>query len=247
MTLSYFDEIIEHLRTVEQKEAGSMEEATKVLVKAIENKKAIYAFGASHAGILAQELFYRAGGLMVVNPIFGREVLLDIEPVTFTSQMERLPGYGAALAKKTPFQEGDVIILHSVSGRNPVTIEIAMEARKLSVTVISITNLTYTKTVSSRHPSGKNLYEISDIVIDNHGEVGDAICRIPGLEQKVGPSSTVVGAAILNSIVVETVTRLKENGMENPPIFYSANMDGGDELNNELYEQYKDVIHYRFK
>lgn len=160
--------------------------------------------------------------------------------------MERLVGYGTALANKTPFKKGDVLILHSVSGRNPVTIELAMEAQKLGVTTIGITNMTYSKSVESRHPSGKNLYAFSDVVIDNHGDIGDGMCEIEGMDQRIAPSSTVIGATIVNTLVVETVKKLKQNGMENPPIFYSANLDNGDELNERLIKDYQDSIHYQF-
>lgn len=242
----YFDGVRELLETVESEEKESINQAVNAFVQAIEKKQSIFAFGASHAGMLTQELYYRAGGLMPVNPIFGESVLPNVEPVTHTSQMERLVGYGTALADKTPFTQGDVLLLHSVSGRNPVTIELAIAAQKLNLTVISITNLAYSKTVESRHPSGKNLYQFSDIVIDNHGHVGDSMCEIDGLNQRVGPSSTVIGAAIVNTIVVETVKRLRENGMEHPPIFYSANLDEGDKRNKDLIKEYKETIHYRF-
>lgn len=242
----YFKGIRHLLEVIENKEEQSIREASACLVDAIENKHAIFAFGASHAGILTQELYYRAGGLMTINPIFGDSILLDVEPVTHTSKMERLVGYGKALADKTPFQPEDVLILHSVSGRNPVIIDLAMEAKKKGVRLIGLTNLTYSKSVDSRHPSGKNLYELCDIVIDNHGDRGDSMCDIEGMNTKVGPSSTVIGAAIVNTLVVETVKTLKKRGMENPPIFYSANLDGGDELNHKLIEEYKDAIHYRF-
>ncbi|GAA0360308.1 SIS domain-containing protein [Alkalibacterium iburiense] len=242
----YFKGIREILDTVEKEEKEAIEKAVTVLTEAVEKKQSLFAFGASHAGILTQELYYRAGGLMVINPIFGESILLDVEPITHTSQMERLMGYGTALANKTPFKKGDVLLLHSVSGRNPVTIELALEAQKRGVTTISITNLTYSKSVESRHSSGKNLYAYSDIVIDNHGHKGDGMCEIEGLDQRVGPSSTVVGATIVNTLVVETVKQLKARGMEKPPIFYSANLDGGDELNKTLIEVFKEAIHYRF-
>ncbi len=242
----YFDRIRHLLDIVETKEKEAINRAVHALSQAILNKKSIFSFGASHAGILTQELFYRAGGLMNINPIFGREIMLDTEPVTHTSQMERLNGYGKLLADKTPFSKGDCLIVHSVSGRNPVTIEIALEAQKKGVTVISITNLDYSKSVSSRHPSGRNLHEYSDIVINNHGDIGDAACKIEGIDQKVSPTSTVIGAAIVNTIVAQVVADLVKNGMEKPPIFYSANLDGGDELNRKLYEEYKETIHYRF-
>lgn len=246
MVFDYFEGIKQLIDTVEKKEQASILKAVDCLVKAVENKQSIFAFGASHAGILTQELYYRAGGLMTINPIFGESVLLDVQPITHTSKMERLVGYGTALAEKTPFKEGDVLIVHSVSGRNPVTIELAMEAQNKGVTTIGLTNLTYSKSVDSRHPSGKNLFEYSDIVIDNHGHRGDGMCEIEGLDMRVGPSSTVIGALVANTLIVETVKKLKANGMEKPPIFYSANLDGGDELNQKLISEYKESIHYKF-
>lgn len=246
MQFQYFSEIRRLLGEVEAKESESMEKAVAALTKAVLGKRAIYVFGASHAGILTQEMFYRAGGLVVINPIFGSEVMLDTAPITHTSRMERLVGYGTLLAQKTPMQEGDVLIVHSVSGRNPVTVEVAMEAKKRNAIVICITNLTYSKSVTSRHPSGKNLYEVSDIVIDNHGEKGDACVAVKGIEQKVSPTSTVIGASILNSIVAATAQALVDAGLQTPPIFYSANVDGGDELNRKIYEEYKENIHYSY-
>ncbi|WAA13146.1 SIS domain-containing protein [Fervidibacillus halotolerans] len=242
----YLNRIRKILDTVEKYEKDAIRQSVEMITEAILKKHSIFAFGASHAGILTQELFYRAGGLININPIFARDLMLDTEPITHTSRLERLLGYGTILAKKTPFTEGDVLILHSVSGRNPVTIELAMEARKKGVSTISITNLAYSRSVSSRHESGKNLYEISDVVIDNHGDIGDATCEIEGVPQKIGPTSTVIGAAIVNTIVVEVVRNLVHQGVNPPPIFYSANLDGGDEQNKKLFEQYKESIHYRY-
>ena len=50
---------------------------------------------------------------------------------------------------------------------------------------------------------------------------------------------------MVNSIVSALTQRLVEKGLEKPPIYYSANLDGGDELNRHIYEEYKDVIHYK--
>ncbi|BDR57430.1 SIS domain-containing protein [Xylocopilactobacillus apis] len=244
--LEYMEHIKNIMSKVNDQEKDSINRAVDLLTKTTINKKSIYVFGASHAGILAQEMYYRAGGLMNINAIFGREVMLDREPITFTSKMERLEGYGKELAAAEPFTKDDVLILHSVSGRNPVIIDLAISAKKQGVKIISLTNLSYSKSVSSRHSTGKRLFEVSDIVIDNHGDIGDATCNIPNLNQKVGPTSTVVGAAILNSIVVEVCKELIKNGVEYPPIFYSANLDGGDKKNQELYVKYKNTIHYSY-
>ena len=175
MEFKYVNQIASLIDEVIREENGNMEKAVDVLYEAINNKKSIYTFGASHAGIMSEELFYRAGGLMLFNPIFGRELMLDTSPITMTSKMEQTPGYGEAIAKsRVDFKEDDVLIVHSVSGRNPVGIEIAKLAKEKGAKVIVLTNLTYSKTVSSRHPSGKKLYEFADIIIDNHGVVGDA-------------------------------------------------------------------------
>lgn len=247
MKFDYIDKILELIKIVQTEEKENMEKCVELLTKTIIGKKSVYTFGASHAGILSEEMYYRAGGLMMINPIFGREIMLDTSPITVTSKMERCVGYGTILASKVNFQKDDVLIVHSVSGRNPVSIEIAIAAKEKGVKIIGLTNLKYSKSVSSRHPSGKNLYEFCDIVIDNHGDVGDACVSIEGIDQKVAPTSTVIGATILNSIVAATAQNLVKKGMKRPPIFYSANIDGGDKLNEELYEEYKDVIHYRLK
>ncbi|KPI50228.1 sugar isomerase domain-containing protein [Clostridioides difficile] len=246
MEFKYISEIKRLIDIIENEEKANMERAVEILVKAIENKKAIFSFGASHAGILTEELFYRAGGCVLINPVFAKSLMLDTAPITHTSKMERLEGYGSALADKTPIKEGDVVIIHSVSGRNPVSIEFAIEAKKRNAIVICITNLSYSKSVSSRHSLGKNLYEVCDLVIDNHGQKGDACVEIDGLNQKVSPTSTVIATTVMNSIIAQITQELVNRGLKNPPIFYSANIDGGDELNKKIFEEYKNVIHYEY-
>ena len=90
------------------------------------------------------------------------------------------------------------------------------------------------------------LHRDDDGDVHDHGDVGDACVKIDGLEQKVSPTSTVIGAMMLNSIVAAVAQKLVDSGMKKPPIFYSANLDGGDALNQKLYEEYKESIHYQF-
>lgn len=247
MEFAYFDHVERILRKVRSCEAANMHAGVDLLEECVASHGSIYIFGASHAGILSQEMFYRAGGLMLINPIFGNEVSVEASPITLTSDMERLVGYGTILARhRADFRRNDVLIAHSVSGRNPVTVEIAQAAKDAGASVIALTNLSYSQTVPSRHPSGKRLFELADVVIDNHGDMGDAAVPISGIEQKVGPTSTVVGAAVLNAMVTELVQHLVDGGMKQPPVFYSANIDGGDELNRSLHEKYRESIKYSF-
>ena len=90
----YLGHIKELLKRLEKEQMGVMQKGAAQMADAIKEGHSIFVFGASHAGILAQEMFYRTGGLAVMNPIFPKEVMLDVRPITKTSQMERLEGYG---------------------------------------------------------------------------------------------------------------------------------------------------------
>ena len=218
-------------------------EAAEAVKTALTEKHSVFIFGCSHAGILAEEVFYRTGGLAVINPIFFPGFMLNTRPITMTSQLERLDGLGKILVKENRLKKGDVLIIHSVSGRNNVPVEMAEEAKALGVKTIAVTNIAYSSAVTSRHPSGKRLFEVCDIVIDNKGCVGDAAVTLEGLPEKIGPTSTACGAALINALVIETVGKMLEEG-KIPPVFLSANLDGGDEHNKKIFEEYKDSIFY---
>lgn len=239
----YFSHIQSLLKNLIDKESKTLEKATDMLFKATTNQNNIFVFGASHAGILAEELSYRAGGLATINPIFESSLMLDTRPINFTSKMERLEGYGTLIADKTPFAKDDVLIAHSVSGRNTVMIDLVQAAKDIGVKVIAITNLNYSKQVESRHPSKNRLFELADLVIDNHGDKGDAAIKFDALDQKVGPTSTVIGATIVNSLVVGLTQKLIAAGKD-VPVLFSANLDTGDEHNQKIFKKYRNNIFY---
>lgn len=239
----YLENLSEIIKKIEDTQMDVINEVAELIVKTAVEKHNIYAVGCGHAGLLAQELFYRSGGLVVINPIFAPGLTLDARPIVITSDIERIEGYGKTIIKRKNISEGDLIIIHSVSGRNPVSIDMAIEAKNRGATVVCLTNLEYSKSVSSRHSSGKNLYEVSDIVIDNCGEIGDASIKIEGFPEKTAPTSTAAGAAILNAIVAQAVGLFVQKGIV-PPVFMSANLEGGDEHNKKVMEEYKDNIFY---
>ncbi|MGC9520455.1 MAG: sugar isomerase domain-containing protein [Anaerolineae bacterium] len=241
--MDYFEEIIALLQEVRETQAKAMERAAQVIAEAIENDHLLYVFGATHAGILAQELFYRAGGLVPVNPVLPPGLVTDVRPATLTSRLERLPGFGAEVLAESPIAAGDVLIVHSVSGRNAAVVEFALGAQERGAFVIALTSVTYSSSVQPRHPDLPRLFEMADLVLDNRAPVGDALIELPGLPQKVGPSSTVTGAAILNAIVVRVAELLLERTGD-PPVFMSANLDGGDAFNQRWLEHYKGRLTY---
>ena len=239
----YYNKIQDMQKKVIDEQQENIEKVGKVFAGTIKDGGALYAFGASHAGILAEELFYRTGGLALINPLFSPTLMLNTRPATVTSQMERLDGFGNVILNGSASTAGDTILIHSVSGRNTVSIDMAIAAKEKGMNVIVITNMEYTTNVTSRHPSGKNLYEFADIVIDNHGEFEDSSILLDGMNQKVAPTSSVIGCMIANMIVISTVDNLLKLGIE-PPVFRSANVDGGDEANKHIFEKYKANIHY---
>jgi uncharacterized phosphosugar-binding protein len=155
--------------------------------------------------------------------------------------MERLSGIAAILLDYHAPQPGEVLIIISNAGINPVAVELALEAKERHLTVIAITSLRHAQAVASRHSSGKRLFEVADLAIDNGGEAGDGALAFPGLAAKVGPTSLVAGAFIINSIVCGVVERFIAKGLV-PPVYLSANLPGGDEHNRRLEAKYKERI-----
>lgn len=241
--LRYLDEIEKILARVRQTQLQNMHEAAQMLADATTHQNNLFVFGCNHAGLLALELYYRTGGLVNMNPIRGPGLNLEVVPATMTSQIERMKDYGRMLIDYSPIAKDDVIIIHSVSGRNSVTVDAAIRAKEIGAKVIVLTNMETSRHVSPRHENGINLYQVADIVIDNCGHVGDAALEITGVRARVGPTSTAIGAVILNAIISETVEMVVAAGHV-APVFVSANIDGGDEHNRAVLEVYKKQVFY---
>ena len=240
---AYFDNLLAVLAEVTATQRDALHEGARWIADATLGGRNIFAFGCSHAGLVTLELYYRTGGMATINPVRAPGLCLDVDPATLTSQIERLPEYGRAIVDALPLGAGDVILIHSVSGRNTVTIDVALRAKEKGARVIALTNMRTTASVSSRHPSGKNLYQVADLVLDNCGAHGDSSLDIPGVPERVGPTSTAVGAAMLNAMVSQAVALVTQAGGV-APVFVSANIDGGDAHNQKMLETYKDHIFY---
>jgi uncharacterized phosphosugar-binding protein len=241
--MNYLDSIIKLLEEVRDTQGEAIERAAQVIAQAIAADHLVYVFGPTHAGILAQELFYRAGGLVPINPILPAGLTTDIRPATLTSRLERLPGFGAQIIAETPIQAGDVLIVHSVSGRNAAAVEMAQGGRERGAFVIAVTSLTYSRSVTPRAAGMPRLFEVADLVLDNRAPVGDALIELPGMPQRVGPSSTVTGAAMLNAVVVRAA-ELIQAVTSDAPVFMSANLDGGDAHNQRWLDHYRGRLTY---
>ncbi len=240
MLLHYFDMAKERIELVEKTEKVKLQEAAIKVAEAIQNGGIIQLFGCGHSHILTEEVFYRAGGLVPIKPIFIEPLMLH-EGALRSSQLERQNDYVGEYLKDYEIKPNDVVFVLSTSGRNPVPVDVANEARSKGAFVIGITSLEYSQSQPSRHKSGKHLFNSVDLVIDNHSVKGDAILSYEKVKVPFGPTSTVVGAVILNAIFAEAIMIMADNGYE-PPIFLSGNIDGADEHNDRIIKKYKERI-----
>lgn len=244
LIIQYIEQIKILLDQIIAENKTELESAAKLLADAIEGDGRIFAWGSTHSSTTMQDIYVRAGGLMVINAIFipGLEAL-HTSPFGITSKIERLEGYAEIVLDFTPIRKGDVLIVVSVSGRNAVPIEMAKVAKERGIKVIAVTGYEYTTNVTPRHPGGRNMYAYADVVLDNKAKAGDAILEASGCPAKFCPVSGITSSAVLQCLVAQTIEELLARGIT-PPVFMAQNVDGGEEFNNKMFEKYKNKIFY---
>ncbi len=235
--LTFAQELIDKVSSNQSK---TISKAIKFFSEALAAGKMIHTFGTGHSHLLAEEIFYRAGGLAAVYPILDERIMLHKEVVT-NSQNERLPGLAQRLLENHLISNGDVVIVISNSGGNQVTIDLVKLAQSAGAKVIALTSINHATSNSARSNSSEKIHQLADLVLDNSGVAGDAAVRIAGSKMAVGPTSTIIGGAILQSIVVGTVAQLIKLGIE-PEIFLSSNLAGGDVSNAAIFAKYRPLI-----
>lgn len=236
--IKYYEAILKIINQIVEKERETIFEAAELIAQAIADGKLIHVFGTGgHSVMGAMEVFYRAGGLVPINPLFPPGIsVIDSHPNT-----ERLEGYASLILEYYGVKEGDILIIVNVNGINAVTIESALEAKKRGATVIAVTSPEFSRSVPpgipARHSSNKNLCDLGDIVIDVHVPPGDAVVELEGLDLKVAASSTIAVCFALNALFATVTEKLLARGIT-PPIWKSANVPGGDEANRKYREKY---------
>ncbi len=237
---TYFHALRHVLDEVEQTQQQAMDRAAEAIGAAFAMGGMLYAFGTGHSGLLAMELFYRAGGMVRLYPLFEDDLMLHVS-ASGSTEAERMEGVGRRLLCGTDCKAGDVVLVCSNSGRNCAPVELAIEAKARGATVIALTNLRHSHSAAARNPYGLRLFEVADIVLNNCGAIGDAALETERQGVRFAPTSTTVGAAILWEIVRRVVARMEALGLS-PELFMSANLDGGDQFNAALIQKYKPLI-----
>ncbi len=236
----YYQTVMRLIAAIMRSQAQGMERAAQAIFESLRSGGVLHVFGSGHSHAVAEEAYHRAGGLVPVNAI--QEVFLTpLTPPATSSQLERVSGLAKIILDGYDLRPGEVLMVISNSGINVVPVEIALEGKARGLTVVALTSLAHSRGVPPRDASGRRLFEIADIVLDNCGEPGDAAVQYEGVSGKVAPTSLLAGAYIINSLACRVVELFLAKGLT-PPVYLSANVPGGDEHNRGLEAKYRGRI-----
>ena len=219
----YRDRITAILDSILDKQAAELNAVRDAVAAALRADRIIHVAGSGHSHLLAEEVFYRAGGIAAAQAILDDDLMLH-RGAERSTRMERESGQAARVLTNYPVTPGDVMVIASNSGRNAFPVEMAMLARAAGAVTVAITSMIHARAVTSRHASGKRLFELTDHVLDNGGAYGDGSLPIAGLTERMGPTSTIIGAYLLNTVIAEAVELLTAEGRA-VDVYQSANTD----------------------
>jgi uncharacterized phosphosugar-binding protein len=189
-------------------------------------------------------MFFRAGGMANVNPIFGHDISPLCQALKYL-EVERTVGYANCLVRYYGVSKGDLFIIFHNIGMNPGAIDACEEAKKQGAKIIAVSSSEWRAKLPLdhhiRHPNKKHVFDYADLAIDDENPYGDADYKVDGFDVPIAPTSTQIDAFIAHRMVIEAVAAMVERKLD-PPIFRSANLPGGDEFNSKLIARYRDRV-----
>lgn len=227
----YFAKVGTLVSELERHQSQHIEAAARMIARSLANEGILHVFGSGHSLLPAVEVYARAGGLAAVDLVFD-PALSPTSPAR-CSMTERLHDYAEVSLSLAELRAGEVMIVISNSGINPVPVEAAIGARDRGLSVIAVTSVAHSQAVNPRHRSGRRLCEIADIVIDTGTPIGDTTVNADGLA--VGPVSTILASTALHAITAHTAQLLGEPRL---PVLVSQNIDRGDHHNEQALARY---------
>jgi uncharacterized phosphosugar-binding protein len=227
----YLDELAAALMRARLANRGALDRAVAIVEKVVAEDGIVFAFGSGHSQLAALELSRRAGSLATLQVVY--------DPTWGAA--EHVEGYGETLIADYTPSERDCLIAISHSGNTAAAIDLARRARAANTPVIAVTSLSASRRAEARHSCGLKLSQLADVVLDDGAADADPGIAIAGLAERLGPTSTIVAAALLHEIVVEAVSRLTARGLE-PPVLRPNSAEGGRQHNQRLRDRYRGRI-----
>ncbi len=239
---AYFERIRQQLHLLEERSLGTIEQVAERCTECLLNGGVIHVYDTGH--LVSRELINRAGGLACFTPFHFDLQVQNPNPyraeqgIGNRTTPDTVRHIVNAALDRSQIQAGDVLIIGSVSGKTPFPVELAIQARQRGVFVVALTALDYSSRLQSEHESGKRLFEVADLVIDNSAPYGDAMMTHPGVEEPFCPASGIGAAVALWAVVAGIIERMVEKG-HSPTIFASINRPDGQERYRQSIERYK--------
>jgi uncharacterized phosphosugar-binding protein len=227
------------LEKVRDTQTGAIDQASEVCAEAIGAGGFVHLFGTGHSRIPVEEMFPRYGSYPGFNPIVELSMTFHTQVVGANGQrqamfIERTPGLAEVILSNFQFAPKDAMIVFSASGLGAVVVEMARGARKRGLPVIAVTSVAQSKAGEIEDDVGVRLMDEADIVIDLCTPPGDALCRLDGLDEPIGPGSTLAAVAVADAIKVRTAELLLARG-KLPPVITSV-AEVGRRRSAELFE-----------
>ena len=241
----YLDTVQGLLQRILEEEADALDRAARMVAAQVAEDRLVSIYGpGGHSNLAAQEVFFRAGGLMHFSAILDEGTLLSNGALR-SMAVERTPGYGRLVVADRDVGEDDLLILVNAYGINAALIDAAIEARRRGVTLIGISSRSHAEQTApdhpARHPTRQNLHDLVDVAIDSKVPIGDAVVSIPGVDERVAAVSTFANAFVLNCLTLRTVAALAAQGVD-VPLWRSGNAPGGDEANGRFLSRFRGRI-----
>lgn len=225
---------------IEETQMDNIRKAAEIMADSIEAGRWVHTFGCGHATIPIEEMYPRIGGFVGFHP------MIEL-PLTFFTRitgemgvhqfvfLERVEGYGIEIMKGYNFDTRDTMWLFSHSGINNVNIDVALEAKRKGMKVIVFGSAAEAKGKQTRHSSGKNIFDIADLVVDSCAPIGDASVSLKNHHDKVGPVSTMAFITCVWMTVTTVAEILAERGVK-LYIHPSHNVPGDETAKDRLEE-----------
>ena len=124
----YIEQIRQLLDRIQTSQSAAVAAAGDLVAETLDHSGIVHTFGTGHSHMIAEEAFFRAGGLVPVNAILDTR-LAFLDGALESTRAEREEGYARSLIERECIAPNDIAILISNSGRNAVPIDMALEMR----------------------------------------------------------------------------------------------------------------------
>lgn len=246
----YIHQSQEIIARIQGTQMETIERAAEQCAHTIANYGLVHMFGTGHSRIFVEEMFPRHGSFPGFHPIVELSLTFHNVVVGANGQrqamfLEHVEGLGQVILRNFVFSPPDCFLLFSNSGINEVVVDVALEAKRQGFPVIAVVSLDHCTRSPALHSSGNKLPDIADIVIDNCTPGGDALVHVAGLDDPVGPGSTIGAATVTNAIKCLVAEKLVALGK--PPIVLTSSVSIGHEASKKRFDECYDDYRARIR